>query len=206
MKTARKVMLLVLCAALLVSATVMGTLAYLTSTDEVTNTFTVGSVAITLDEADVNTDGTAIEDAERVKANEYHLLPGHSYIKDPTIHVGSTSEDCFLFVKVVNGIAAIEAEGNTTVAYQMAAKGWKAVTDVDNTFVYVGAEGATDPLAVSAKANVPVFETFKISGDVKNTELDTYKKATITVTAYAVQKAGFENATAEKIWNDAFGG
>ena len=83
MKTARKVLVLALCAVLLVSATIMGTMAYLTSTDEVTNTFTVGNVTITLDEAQVNTDGTLVTDAtNRTDANKYHLIPGHSYIKE----------------------------------------------------------------------------------------------------------------------------
>ena len=53
MKTARKVLMIALCAVLLVSISVMGTMAYLTSQDTVTNTFTVGKVAINLDEADV---------------------------------------------------------------------------------------------------------------------------------------------------------
>lgn len=58
MKTKSKALLLTLCAVLLVAASVMGTMAYLTSTDKVENTFTVGNVKITLDEAKVNTDGT----------------------------------------------------------------------------------------------------------------------------------------------------
>ena len=41
MKTRSKALLLTLCAVLLVAASVLGTMAYLTSTDEVTNTFTV---------------------------------------------------------------------------------------------------------------------------------------------------------------------
>ncbi len=53
-----KALLVVACALLLVAASVFGTMAYLTSTDTVTNTFTVGSVAIKLDEADVKLDGT----------------------------------------------------------------------------------------------------------------------------------------------------
>ena len=57
MKTAKKAMLLTVCALVLVAATVMGTLAYLTSTDEVKNTFTVGKVAITMDEAKVDEKG-----------------------------------------------------------------------------------------------------------------------------------------------------
>ena len=74
MKTKSKALLLTLCAVLLVAASVMGTMAYLTSNDTVTNTFTVGKVAIKLDEANVGTDGKVI-DATRVKANEYKLLP-----------------------------------------------------------------------------------------------------------------------------------
>ena len=49
------------CALLLVAAGVFGTLAYLTGTDTVNNTFTVGSVKITLDEGQVTTDGTPVE-------------------------------------------------------------------------------------------------------------------------------------------------
>ena len=77
-----KPLLTLCCALLLVAAGVFGTLAYLTGTDTVNNTFTVGNVKITLDEAKVTTDGTPVEGADRVKANEYHLLPGHTYTKD----------------------------------------------------------------------------------------------------------------------------
>ena len=60
MKKKTKALMLVLCAVLLVTASVLGTMAYLTSTEKVVNTFTVGKVAITLDEAKVNADGTAV--------------------------------------------------------------------------------------------------------------------------------------------------
>ena len=53
-----KPLLTLCCALLLVAAGVFGTLAYLTGTDTVNNTFTVGNVKITLDEAKVTTDGT----------------------------------------------------------------------------------------------------------------------------------------------------
>lgn len=96
MKTKSKALLLTLCAVLLVAASVMGTMAYLTSTDEVNNTFTVGNVKITLDEAKVNIDGTPVTPAERVKANEYKLLPGHTYTKDPTVTVKAVSESSYV--------------------------------------------------------------------------------------------------------------
>lgn len=106
MKTKSKALLLTLCAVLLVAASVMGTMAYLTSTDTVENTFTVGNVKITLDEAKVNTDGTLVTPAERVKANEYKLLPGHTYTKDPTVTVIKGSESSYVRMKVTFNNAA----------------------------------------------------------------------------------------------------
>ena len=106
MKTRSKALLLTLCAVLLVTASVLGTLAFLTSTDKVENTFTVGSVKIALDEAKVTTDGTPVEGAARVKANEYHLLPGHTYTKDPTVTVKDGSESSYVRLKVTFNNAA----------------------------------------------------------------------------------------------------
>lgn len=201
MKTKNKALLLSLCAVLLVAASVMGTMAYLTSQDAVINTFSVGSVAITMDESDV--DNSTEGETYRDKENNYKLLPGHQYTKDPIIHVASTSEDCYLFVKVVNEITDIEDA--TTVADQMKEKGWIAVAGAENFYVYVGtAEDASDPLAVAANSNITVFESFKIKGSVTNKELANYADKTITVTAYAVQKDGFENESAANIWNTAF--
>lgn len=178
-------------------------MAYLTSIAEVENTFTVGSVTISMDETDVD---NSTGDKDRDTENKYHLLPGHEYTKDPIIHVASTSEDCYLFVTVSNEIAAIEATGDTSVASQMAAKGWKAVEGQTNLYVYIGtAEGASAPLAVKANENITVFEKIVISGSVDNTTLANYKDKTITVNAYAVQKDGFESKTASEIWNTTFG-
>ena len=201
-KTKTKALLMSLCAVLLVAASVLGTMAYLTAHDEVKNTFTVGNVSINLDEAKVTTDGKVVEGAKRVHSNEYKLLPGHTYTKDPIIHVDANSEDCYLFVKVDNQIAAIEADGNTTVAAQMAAKGWKAVEGKDGIYVYVGTTAA--PVAVKANDNVTVFEQLVIAGTVNGDTLKTYENKTITVTAYAVQKDGFEGKTADQIWSAAF--
>ena len=57
MKTKSKALLLTLCAVLLVAASVLGTMAYLTSTDTVTNTFTVGNVKIDLIESQFHREG-----------------------------------------------------------------------------------------------------------------------------------------------------
>ena len=95
MKTKSKALLLTLCAVLLVAASVLGTMAYLTSTDTVTNTFTVGKVEIKLDETDV-TNPTG----PRVTANSYKLMPGTTYTKDPTVTVLNGSEASYVRMKV----------------------------------------------------------------------------------------------------------
>ena len=205
----RKVLLAVCCAALLVCVTIGATVAYLTSQDTVTNTFTVGKVQITLDEAKANADGSLVPNAERVKANSYKLLPGHTYTKDPTVHVAAGSEDCWLFVKVDNGISAIE--DNTTVAAQMATNGWTKLNNNSNIYYY-----NEKVVSSTTVTDVPVFGSFKISdavvggmkpvttdgvGDDGKLYLDEYKNAQIVITAYAIQADGF--ATAADAWEAA---
>ena len=196
MKKKTKALMLVLCAVLLVTASVLGTMAYLTSTDKVVNTFTVGKVAITLDEAKVNADGTAVTPAERVKQNAYHLLPGHTYTKDPTVHVQANSEDSFIFVKVENGIEKYEA--GTTIAAQIAANGWTALTGVANVYykTYTKSAESTD---------LPVFGNFTIADNANATDgWNNFSAETkVTVTAYAVQQDGF--VSVDQAWNATFG-
>lgn len=194
MKKTSKALLLSLCAVLLVTASVLGTMAYLTSQDQVVNTFTVGNVAITLDEKDV--DNSTPGENDRDKANAYKLMPGHNYEKDPIVHVDANSEDCYLFVKVVNEIASIEAE--KTVAQQMTEKGWVAVDAANGIYVYT--TDKTNPAVVTKGSNITVFENFTIAGNVDNTTLATYADKTITVNAYAIQADGFAGKTASEIW------
>ena len=196
MKKKTKALMLVLCAVLLVTASVLGTMAYLTSTDQVVNTFTVGKVAITLDEAKVDPDGTAVTPAERVKENAYHLLPGHTYTKDPTVHVQANSEDSFIFVKVENGIARYEA--GTTIAAQIAANGWTPLEGVANVYykTYTKSAEITD---------LPVFGNFTIAdhADAADSWNNFSAETKVTVTAYAVQQDGFASAAAA--WGETFG-
>ena len=149
MKKAKKILALVLSALLLMSLTVVGTLAYLTaSTGEVKNTFTVGQVTINLDEAKVTEYGVKDGDT-RVKANTYKLIPGHEYLKDPKVYVESGSEQCYVFIKVVDEIAAIEdaakAHVAETIAINLVAqtfdltlskKEFKELTDDNYTYDY----------------------------------------------------------------------
>ena len=190
MKTSVKVLLAVVCAALLVAVSVLGTVAYLTSQDDVVNTFTVGKIAITLDESEVNEEGEVVGN-DRVDANEYKLVPAHKYVKDPTVHVAADSEESYLFVKVENGIEAIEDSANT-IAAQMAANGWVALDGVANVYYYNTTVSTEDADAM----DVAVFTEFTVAGDIDNATLDAYAGATINVTAYAVQADGFADAAA----------
>lgn len=184
MKTKSKALILSVCAVLLVAATVLVTMAFLTSTDSVNNTFTVGKVAITLDEAKVDEMGVVDTTAtSRVKANTYKLIPGHTYVKDPTVHVSSDSEESWLFVKLENGLVNII--DNTTIEDQMKANGWTAVTDKTGVYAYKN--------IVKANDNVPVFGNFKLKGNAAVAE---YANAEITVTAYAIQADGFATSDA----------
>lgn len=104
-KTKTKALLMSLCAVLLVAASVLGTMAYLTDSKDVKNTFTVGNVAIKLDEAKVDENGTQVVDKDgnpvaRVTENEYKLLPGHTYVKDPTVTVLTPSVESYVRMKV----------------------------------------------------------------------------------------------------------
>ena len=99
MKKAKKALAFVLVLAITIAGTIGATIAYLTDTDDATNTFTIGNVEIVLDEAAVkegeNDEGffSYVEDAEkdRVKSNRYeNLIPGSTICKDPTVkNVGS---------------------------------------------------------------------------------------------------------------------
>lgn len=103
MKTKSKALLLTLCAVLLVAASVLGTMAYLTSTAKVENTFTIGKVEIKLDETDVTN-----PNGPRVQANSYKLMPGTTYTKDPTVTVKAGSEESYVRMKVTfNNAAAL---------------------------------------------------------------------------------------------------
>lgn len=104
-KTKTKALLMSLCAVLLVAASVLGTMAYLTDSKDVKNTFTVGNVAIKLDEAKVDENGTQVVDKDgnpvaRVTENKYKLLPGHTYVKDPTVTVLKPSVASYVRMKV----------------------------------------------------------------------------------------------------------
>ena len=208
MKTARKVLIIALCAVLLVSISVMGTMAYLTSKDSVTNTFTVGKVAIKLDEAKANADGTLVQGAGRVDANSYKLLPGQTYNKDPMVTVLKDSEKSYIRMTVTVSKAeeldAIFAPAGASLlsifnGYDGATWLYKGDTDnADNTrtyeFWYKAIVPATDDKTTTDLD--ALFDSITVPGEITNDQLATIKDMTITVNAYAIQADGFDTAAA----------
>lgn len=203
----KKIALMATSLVLVAALAVGGTLAYLTSHATVTNTFTVGNVAITLDEAKVNEVGEKVdkegnilgENAAdvRVTDNEYKLMPGHTYVKDPTIHVDANSEDCYLFVKVENGISGIEASDNN-IASQLTSNGWNSLEGNNGVYYYTH-DGQTI-VSVGDNNDYKVFDSFTINGDA---DVSDCAGATIEITAYAVQADGFN--TPDAAWEATFG-
>lgn len=192
----RKVLLTVFSALLIVTLSVGATVAFLTSTDEVKNTFTVGKVGIHLFETIVNEYGVATPtEMTSSNGNTYKLMPGHTYTKDPAVAVASMSETAWLFVTVENGIAAIEAPSTTdhpNIAAQMATNGWSLVPGTTDVYAYETISSMGDWRYV--------FNTFTIADDA---DVSAYADAKIVINAYAVQSAGF--STSEAAWKATFG-
>lgn len=207
MKSRAKVLILVLCAVLLVTGTVMGTLAYLTDRQEVVNTFTVGDVEIKVDETDVTPDGEPIEGADRVEGNEYHLIPGQSYVKDPTMTVVKGSEESYVRMMVtINCISELRAifgqgflphdfiegkDSNIWVYENTVENGDNTVTYEFRYYKTVDAFEATEDIVLE-----PLFTKFTIPGEMTGEELATIADLEIRVEGHAIQVLSFDTADA----------
>lgn len=209
MKTRCKALLLSLCAVLLVTVSVLGTMAYLTDKDQVVNSFTVGSVNIRLDEAKANPDGTLVANADRVKENSYKLLPGHTYNKDPMVTVLEGSEPSYVKMTVtftkaseLDAIFAPDGADMTSIFNGYDAANWlyKGNTKdaAANTRTYEFWYKETVDALDADVALDALFDSITVPGSITKEQLATIKDMTITVNAYAIQADGFVKA--EKAW------
>lgn len=208
-----KALLLVLCALVFAVAGIFATLAYLQDeTQEINNTMTVGDVDITLDETKItyNEYFEATENGKTTEGNEYNLVPGVTYKKDPVVHVVAKSEPAYVFVRINNEIAAIEENdpAGTTIAQQMAAKGWVELKTIDGfetgyegLYVYNGDLKDRDYIVNAKKSatdiNLPVFDSFTIDESINNygeeegdPNLYDYKGKSVKIKAFAIQAMG----------------
>lgn len=209
-KNMKKKLLIMSVAMVLVCAFAVGmTIAYLTSTDEVVNTFTVGNVQIQLDEAAANPDGSLIEGAPRVKANSYKLIPGHIYNKDPMVTVLQGSESSYIKMTVtftkadaLDAIFAPNGADLTSIFNGYNSTNWIYKGNTEDTekhtrtyeFWYKEAVAApTADVALDA-----LFDRITVPYTINNEQLATIANMTITVNAYAIQADGF--GTPEAAW------
>lgn len=175
----KKILVPVVATLMLLSCMVGGTLAYLVDTTEaVENTFTVGNVDIALDES---------------KELDLKMVPGIELTKDPTVTVEADSEACWLFVKVE------ESDNLDKFISYTVDSAWAALDGVDG--VYYRDVEASD---ADQKFTVLKDNTVTVLGTVTKENLDELTDETLptlTFTAYAVQKDGFD--TAEDAWAEA---
>ena len=156
-----------------------GTVAWLVAkTDPVVNTFTYGDINITLTET-------------KPVNRQAKIIPGTNIEKDPKVTVTAGSEDCWLFVKVVEEhwpTATLE-DGTRKVSYAIA-DGWTMVEGQTN--VYYREVKATDTAREfpALSGNIVTVSDQLTKGDIKETQ------PKLTFTAYAVQKDGIDTAAA----------
>lgn len=210
----KKTIAIVALVVLVAVASVLGTLAYLTDTRTVENTFTMGDVKIKLDETNVK------NPEERVTSNTYtDMAPGIVYTKDPVVtNVGPSDAWVRMIVTVENGMNWLGLYNeNVWTAPQEAA--FKAL--INNTlsedweltriaYVPNSERGTTDFVAtlkykmplVTNSATSAAFEEVTIPAKATANDITTRISQNgtfhIDVKAEAIQKNGFDT------WEAAF--
>lgn len=204
MKNLKKILLIGLCVAAVIGATVAGTVAYLTDRASAVNTFTVGQVDITIDEAKVDPDGTPVPGADRVTENTYHLIPGQTYIKDPTMTVDKNSEEAYVRMLVtvncasqLDAVFAPSGANLTSIFNGYDAANWIYETEtrdtLSNTITYEFRYKETvDPDGTSDVVLDALFDSITIPGTLDGDDMKSIEDLTITVVGHAIQKAGFD--------------
>lgn len=200
-----KPLVLALCAVLLVVGTILGTVAYLQDTAEVVNTFTVGNVHLKLDEAVVNEKGEPIGGRTET-GNAYHLIPGETYTKDPTVTVLKGSEESYVRVLVtINCYDELTTIFSDPFLPQYFVEGWDSAVWVSTEVINRDASANTATYefryfeTVKPKKDADLvldalFDTVTVPNTMTGEQLATIANLEITVEAHAIQATGFANA------------
>ena len=202
MNKTTKVWLTIVCVAMLLVGAVFGTLAYFTDNDSATNTFTIGKVGITLDESD---ESTADKSDRTTVGNSYHLLPGSSYVKDPTVTVKAGSSEAYVrmivtvnFAEALTDDQLVASVDDVFVGYDKALwpRANKTVSADKKTVTYEYRYHDTVETADKAEALEPLFTNVVIPEAATYDDLKVFNDMTIAVVAHAVQAEGFANEDA----------
>lgn len=192
-----------------------GTLAWLSSTDTITNTFTIGTgykeddddhQGIWLDEEKVGTTTGERTDEDQTYPD---MLPGKTVTKDPTAHMVGGSVASYVFIKVegadaLDGLTTKDKEGVKDIdcftINGWNSNDWEKVAGADNSnydgyYVYCGEE-ADDYIVDVSEAEegsdvvLPnaIFQTVTMNSNVETLPTDEQmEECKIKVSAYAVQ-------------------
>ena len=201
----KKILAMCLVVALLATAIVGATLAYFTDTEAVKNTFTVGDIDITLVETDMTerNDGTV--------GLDYHLFPGQTYKKDPTVTVEEGSEKCYVrMIVTISNQRELDAvfapDGGIALdsiltGYDSAV--WKLMSEKEEgnsriyEFWYVKDGGVVD--AAAGDVVLPaLFTGIEVPEELDNEDMEAFDNLTIDIEAHAIQTETF--ADAEAAW------
>lgn len=212
MKNTKKILLCCICIIVVVASSIFGTLAWLTDTDSAVNTFTMGQVHITVDETKVDKDGTPVSGADRVKTNEYHILPGMTYTKDPTLTVEADSEDAYLrMILTVHNASAVQAilDKYNLGDFSVLIGGWDRDTWLyegyteDTTANTISFEFRYKEIVEGSDSDVgldALFETLIVPGEITGEEMQALYDGgfKMEVFGHAIQATGFD--TADYAW------
>lgn len=167
----KKVVAMVLAIVLICAGAVGTTLAWLSDSKEVTNTFTVGDINISLAE-------------DSYDATKAKLVPGTEIAKNPTVTVNANSEDCYVFVMVENNLKA----NSKTIGVLDVSADWTAKATQGNKTIYQYKN--TIQNSTSDQKLTSVFTKVSISGDITNEDLEAMELVTdktVYIKAYAHQ-------------------
>ena len=147
------------------------------------NTFTYGDINIELDETD-----TQLDDDDNPNTNEYEMLPGMEITKDPTVTVKAGSEHNWLFVKLEKS-----SNFDDFMTYTPS-DGWQLLDGTENVyFRSVEVDEDDQEFEIIKDNTVTVKESVtKEMLNALDPEDGEATYPTLTVSAYAVQYAGFE--------------
>ena len=190
-KKLTKALAITACAVILVAATVMGTVAYLTSQATMSNTFAAGNVTITMDDIRTDEYGVAITPNERTTAevkNNYKLIPAATYNKDTTIHIKGGSEPCYLFVKLDESFTSGIISATLTDK-------WLPLDGVAGVYYYTE-EADARGVNVENTLDIKVMESFTVASTAKNADVAPYQGESAQLIGYATQQQGLTLAEA----------
>ena len=191
MTTTKKLVVAVVALSLALVTFAGATLAFLLDeSEEVINTFTVGNIEIDLNETDVDNDSNT-------KKNGYKVIPGVTDAKDPTVTVKAKSENCYVYVKVVNNLVI---DGNTVATYTAEAD-WELVGTANVGGVVTNLYRYKDVVAYSEADQklTPVFRTVTYSADITLEKINALNGKQIVAKAYAHQSANVDVSTANAL-------